>query len=92
MGGVVGFEAFENGLGAIDDRRGQPGEAGDLDAVGAIGGAFDYLADEDDIVVPLLDGDGKVFQALKGFGQLRQLVIVGGEEGAGAAGKTGSGC
>ena len=49
-------------------------------------------SDEDDIVVPLLDGDGKVFQALKGFGQLRQFVIVGGEEGAGAAGGTGSGC
>ena len=41
--GVVGFEAFEDGLGAVDDRGGEPGEAGDLDAVGAVGGAFDHL-------------------------------------------------
>jgi hypothetical protein len=35
VGGVVGFEAFENSFGAVDDCGGQAGEAGDLDAVGA---------------------------------------------------------
>ncbi len=45
-GGVVAFEFGEDGFGAVDDTQGEAGEAGDLDAVAAVGGAGDDAADE----------------------------------------------
>ena len=44
------------------------------------------LAHEDDLVVPLFDGDGVVFEAVEGFRELCEFVVVGGEEGAGSVG------
>jgi len=86
VGGVVGFEAFKDGFGSVDHGGGGPGEAGDLDAVRAVGRAFDHLADKDDVVVPFLDGDGVILKAVESLGQLGEFVIVGGEERAGAGG------
>ena len=63
-------------------RRRQAGEAGDLDAVGAVGGAGRDLVQEDDIALPLLDAHGDVVEARQAVRQRGQLVIVGGEEGA----------
>lgn len=55
--GAVHFQVGENVLGAGDDGLGQVGEACDLDAVGFVGGAFDDLAQEDD-----LESEGAVLE------------------------------
>ncbi len=83
MGGIIGFEAFKDSFGTVDDGIGESGEAGDLNAVGTIGGAFGDLADKDDFVVPFFDNDGVVLKAGKGFGELGEFVVMGGKEGAG---------
>ena len=36
---ALGLQIFEDLLGAVDDRPGQPGELGDVDAVGFVGRA-----------------------------------------------------
>jgi hypothetical protein len=84
--GVVGLEAFKDGFGAVDDGVGESGEAGDLNAVGTIGGTFGDLTDEDDFVVPFFDNDGVVLEAVKGFGELGEFVVMGGERGCGGRG------
>ena len=58
LGGLVaGFELLEDFLGAVDDVFGEAGESGDLDAVAFFGAAGEDLAEEDDLLVPLLHGD-----------------------------------
>ena len=58
----AGFELVEDGFGSVDDGVGEAGEAGDLDAVGTVGGTFDDLAEEDDFVVVFFDGDPEVVE------------------------------
>ena len=65
--GVVALEFREDGLRAVDHAQREAGKAGDLDAVAAVGGAGNYAANEDDLVVPLLDGDGEVAEAQQVF-------------------------
>ena len=85
-GGGVGFEGGQDGFGAVEDFLGEAGEAGDLDAVGFVGGAGDDLAEEDDAVVPLAHGDAVVFHGGAAAGEGGEFVIVGGEDGAAADG------
>ena len=59
---AAGLQATEDFLGATDDLGGQSGEAGDLNAVAAVRRAGDDAVQEDDLVVPLADGDGEVFR------------------------------
>ena len=69
--------------GAGDDGLGEAGEAGDLDAVAFVGGAGLDFAEEDDVLVPLADGDVVVFDRFFAGGEVAEFVVVGGEEGAG---------
>ena len=62
------------------DVGGDAGQAGHVDAVGAIGAALDDLVQEDDLVAPLAHGDGQVEHAGQAFTQLGELVVVGGEQ------------
>ena len=55
-----------------------------MDAVGAIGGAGDDAIEEDDLVAPFLDLDRGVGGVGQTVGERGQLVIVGGEQDAGA--------
>lgn len=55
-----------------------------MDAVRAVSGAGDDLADEDDLVVVFADGDGVVFEAREGSLEFGDFVVVRGEEGFGA--------
>ena len=84
-GGVL-FEVAEDFLGAVDDGFGEARQLGDLDAVGFVGGAGEDFAEEDDVVVPFADGDVVVFDGALGVGEVAELVVVGGEEGAGLDG------
>ena len=52
-----------------------------MDAVAFVGAAFDDLPEEDDLVVPLADGDVVVAQARHPRGEFGQLVVVRSEEG-----------
>ena len=90
LGGGVGsfwalrieFEVAEDLGGAGDDGLGESGEAGDLDAVAFVGGARLDFAEEDDVFVPFADGDVVVFDRFFAGGEVTELVVVGGEEGA----------
>ena len=80
----LGFEVAEDGGGAADDGGGQAGHFGDVDAEAAVGGAGHDTAEEDHLAV-LLDGGGvEVVDAGEQIGHGGELVVVGGEDGAGA--------
>jgi hypothetical protein len=55
-----------------------------VDAVAAVGAAFDDAVEEDDLVFPFADGDVEVFHAAETRGEVGQLVVVRGEERAAA--------
>ena len=59
-----------------------------MDAVAAVGAAFDDSVQEDDLVFPFADGDVEVSHGFEAVGQIGQFVVVGGEEGA-AVGRRG---
>ena len=80
----LGFEVAEDGGGAADDGGGEAGHFGDVDAEAAVGAAGRDAAEEDDLAV-LLDGRGvEVVDAGEQVGHGGELVVVGGEDGAGA--------
>ena len=89
-GGLAGgvefgfFEVFEDFLGAGDDRVWEAGESGDLDAVALVCAAGEDFSQEDDLVVPLADGDIEILHAAAGALEVGEFVVVGGEEGAAA--------
>ena len=72
-------------LGTLDDALGHAGHAGDVDAEGVLAAALDELAQEDDLLVDLAHGDVVVAHAGQRAGHVVELVVVGGEEGAGMA-------
>ena len=74
---MAGFELLEDFLGAVDDVF---GEAGDLDAVAFFGAAGEDLAEEDDLLVPLLHGDVVVLHGAAALREGGDLVVVRGEE------------
>ena len=74
---------LEDLLGAGDDVFGEAGEAGDLDAVAFFGAAGEDLAEEDDLLVPLLHGDVVVLHGRAALRERGDLVVVRGEEAAG---------
>ena len=78
------FEPGEDFFGAVVHAAGDAGELGDVDAVALVGGAGDDLMEEDDLVLPFFDGDVVVGDAGELVGQVGELVVVGGEEGAAA--------
>lgn len=92
---MVDGEGFENFAGAGDDGGGDPGEAGDLHAVGLIGASREDAVEEDELGVgvagrPFADGDVEVFDlAGEAIFELGDLVVVGREEGAGVGGSDG---
>ena len=83
----VFFEVGQDFLGAGDDFGGEAGQAGDLDAVGFVGGAGFDAAEEDDAVALFADADVVVLDAGKGEGDVGQFVVVGREEGLGLDGR-----
>lgn len=72
----------EDGFCAGEDGLGEAGEAGDLDAVGFVGGAGEDFVEEDDFLVPLAHGDVAVGYGFSSICEVCELVVVGGEEGA----------
>ncbi len=79
-GEFVLFEVRQDLARARDDLRRQPRQPRHLDAVAAVGSARDDLAQEDDVVLPLARGHVIVDDARRRIGQIRQLVIVRGEQ------------
>ncbi len=78
------FQVFEDFLGAGDNRVGKSCESGDLDAIALVGAAGEDFSQEDDLVVPLADGNIEVLNAAAGAFEVGELVVVGGKEGAAA--------
>ena len=61
---------------AVEDIARDAGEARNVDAVAAIGAAFDDAVEEDDLVFPFADGDVEVADAFEALGQVGELVIM----------------
>ena len=66
----VEFEVAQDGLGALDDDFRQTRQAGDLDAVGFVGGSGEDLVEEDDLLIPLSHGDVVVGDGALGVGEV----------------------
>ncbi len=64
----------------LDDLLGQSRQLRHLDAIAPVGSSRDQLMEEEDLILPFLDGDVEILHAGPGAGQVRQFVIVGGEE------------
>ena len=77
------FQLGQHFAGPRQHRLRQACELGDVDAVGAIGGARDDAIEEDDLVAPFLDLDGGVGGVREAVGERGQLMIVGGEQARG---------
>ena len=75
------LEVFQYFLGAPDDLVGHAGKPRHLDAVAAVRRALHDLAQKDDPLAPLLDGDVIVCNAFARELEVRELVIVSGKEG-----------
>ena len=80
---MAGFELLEDFFGSRDDVFGEAGESRDLDAVAFFGAAGEDLAEEDDLLVPLLHGDVVVLHGAAALCERGDLVVVRGEEAAG---------
>src|SRR5579859_5499201 len=80
------FVFVEHFAGADHDLRGQAGQLGDLDSVAAVGSAGLYLTQKDDAAGVLFDGDMEVLDACQAL-QFCEFVVMGGEQGLGAAGR-----
>lgn len=80
---MAGFELLEDFFGAGDDVFGEAGKSRDLDAVAFFGAAGEDLAEEDDLLVPLLHGDVVVLHGAAALRERGDLVVVRGEEAAG---------
>ena len=80
---VIPLQAREDRLGTVDHARGKPGEPRDLNAVASVRRAGNHPAHEHDLVVPFLDGDRQVAHPQEVPVQLRELLVVRGEEGPG---------
>ena len=78
--GGLGFQAAQHGVGALDDRIGQAGQLGDLDAVAVVRRAGDDAAQEGDVLAALFDGDVVVFHPGHVLVHAGQLVVMGGEQ------------
>ncbi len=66
--------------GTFQHRLGHAREPRDVDAVAAVGAAFDDAVEEDDLVLPLAHGDVQVFHAGEAGREVGQLVVVRREE------------
>lgn len=77
---MAGFELLEDFLGSRDDVFGEAGESRDLDAVAFFGAAGEDLAEEDDLLVPLLHGHVVVLHPAAGVRQDGEFMVVRGEE------------
>ena len=64
---VVSFEALEDSLGSVDNTRRQSSQSGYLDAIGTVRSSFDYLANKDNVIIPLLDCNRVVITRLSVF-------------------------
>ena len=78
------FEHPQHLLGARRHALGQAGELGDMDPVGAVGGAGADLVQKDDVVLPLLDPHRVAGEQGELGGECRQLVVMRRKEGAAA--------
>ena len=78
------FQEGEDLAGPVEDRRGDAGQPGDVDAVALVGPAGDDPVQEDDLPLALADGDVGVAEPGLGLLQVDQLVVVRGEEGPAA--------
>ena len=79
-GEFVTLERTEDLARAVDDGGRQAGQPRDLYPVAAVRSARHDLTQEDDVILPLAGGDVEVDHAGGGIGQVRQFVIVRGEE------------
>lgn len=82
LSAILGFKMIEDGLRPTDDVLGKACESGDLDAVAAVGGTGDDLAEKDDLFVPLTDGHIVVLHARAALSEGGDFVVVGGKQGA----------
>ena len=74
------LEELEDLAGAIENRRRDAGQPGDVDAVALVGAAGHDPVEEDDLAGTFADGDVGVFEPRLGLLQLDQLMVVGREE------------
>src|SRR5438034_572573 len=81
---VLRLELREHELGPLDDGGRQPGELGDLDAVGTVRRAGHHFVQEHDLVLPFLDPHRRVEQARQLRGKPGQLVKMRDEQRAAA--------
>jgi hypothetical protein len=80
---LVFLQVDEDLLGPSEEARRKPGEAGHLDSVAPIRSSFEDFPEEDDVVVPFPGGNVAVDDAGKLRREIRELVVVGGEDGLG---------
>ena len=73
------FERIEEFFGAVDDRLGNSGEFGDLDAIATICSAIDEFSQEYDVGFEFFDGDRGVFNAGEEIGELGEFVVMRGK-------------
>ncbi len=86
-GDIVALRAFvlmQHLTGSLNYGRRQAGQASDINSVTAIGSSFFYAMQKNDALGGLPDRDMQVFKAGELLGEQGELVVVGGEEGAGA--------
>ena len=79
-GQLVALQADQDLLGARNDARRQARQPGHLDAVAAIGAARENLPQEHDVVLPFARRHVGVDDAGPAIGQVRQLMVMRGEE------------
>src|ERR1043166_2854466 len=66
----------ENLFRTIEDFLWQTGQARDLDSITFVRAARDYLAEENNLLVPFADGDIEIADAFAFYRELRQLVVM----------------
>src|SRR5680860_348957 len=77
------FEFLQNFIGLMDDLLRHSGHFRYMDAETMFAATCRQFSKEKYVVLQFLDGDIEIFDTLKGFTHLVQLVIVGSEQGFG---------
>ena len=73
----------QDGFGTVHNHGGHPRQTCHLDAVGLVRRTLHDLAQEDDLLFPFADGHIVILHARPGTGQIRQLMVMRGEQRAG---------
>ena len=75
------LNAGQDYFGCIDHTVRDAGQPGHLNAVAAVGSAFDNFSQEDDVIPPFLDDNVVIPDTFPGCDQFCQLVLMRGKKG-----------